>query len=146
KSKKNVVDPADIFDSHGADAARLFVLSDSPPARDVQWTAAGLEGAWRLVHRIWGEFDAHPADPFQKTDAADADRAAVLHRATHRAIKAVTEAIEGFRFNSAIARLYEFLNALKGFPIEGVGPAVLGARHEALSALARLIAPFAPHL
>ena len=146
KSKKNVVDPADIFESHGADASRLFVLSDSPPARDVQWTASGLEGAWRLVHRIWSEFDVHPADPFQETDGADAERAAELHRITHRTVKAVTEAIEGFRFNSAIARLYEFLNALKGFPIEGVGPAVLGARHEALSALARLIAPFAPHL
>jgi leucyl-tRNA synthetase len=146
KSKKNVVAPEEIFESHGADAARLFVLSDSPPERDVQWTAAGLEGAWRLVHRIWNEFDAHPGDPFVESDAADADRAAELHRLTHRTIKAVTEAIEGFRFNSAIARLYELLNALKGWPVETAGPAVLGARTEALSALARLVAPFAPHL
>jgi leucyl-tRNA synthetase len=146
KSKKNVVAPEEIFDSHGADAARLFVLSDSPPDRDVQWTASGLEGAWRLVHRIWNEFDAHPADPFVLGDMADADRAAELHRLTHRTVKSVTEAIEGFRFNSAIARLYEFLNALKGWPVEAAGPAVLGARGEALSALARLIAPFAPHL
>jgi leucyl-tRNA synthetase len=80
------------------------------------------------------------------SDMVDADRAAELHRITHRAIKAVGEAIEGFRFNSAIARIYEFLNALKGWPVEAVGPAVLGARHEALSALARLVAPFAPHL
>jgi leucyl-tRNA synthetase len=146
KSKKNTVAPEEIFESHGADAARLFVLSDSPPARDVQWTASGLEGAWRLVHRIWGEFEAHPADPFTEGDEADADRAAELHRVTHRTVKAVTEAIEGFRFNSAIARIYEFLNALKGFPIEGAGPGLLGARREALLALARLIAPFAPHL
>ena len=146
KSKKNVVAPEEIFDSHGADAARLFVLSDSPPERDVQWTAAGLEGAWRLVHRIWGEFDAHPADPFVESDEHDADRAAELHRVTHRTVKAVTEAIEGFRFNSAIARIYEFLNALKSWPIEAAGPAALGARTEALSALARLVAPFAPHL
>jgi leucyl-tRNA synthetase len=146
KSKKNVVAPEEIFESHGADAARLFVLSDSPPARDVQWTASGLEGAWRLVNRIWAEFEAHPAGPLGDDDGADADRAAELHRVTHRTIKAVTEAIEGFRFNSAIARLYEFLNALKGFPIEGAGAGLLGARREALLALARLIAPFAPHL
>jgi leucyl-tRNA synthetase len=146
KSKKNVVAPEEIFDSHGADAARLFVLSDSPPDRDVQWTASGLEGSWRLVHRIWNEFDAHPADPLVESDENDAGRAAELHRLTHRTIKAVTEAIEGFRFNSAIARLYEFLNAMKAWPIEASGPAVLGARAEALSALARLVAPFAPHL
>ncbi|HTK35979.1 MAG TPA: leucine--tRNA ligase [Caulobacteraceae bacterium] len=146
KSKKNVVAPEEIFDSHGADASRLFVLSDSPPDRDVQWTASGLEGSWRLVHRIWNEFDAHPADPFIESDDQDADRAAELHRLTHRTIKSVTEAIEGFRFNSAIARLYEFLNALKTWPVEASGPAVLGARTEALSALARLVAPFAPHL
>ena len=146
KSKKNVVAPEEIFESHGADAARLFVLSDSPPARDVQWTASGLEGAWRLVNRIWAEFEAHPAGPLGDDDGSDADRAAELHRVTHRTVKAVTEAIEGFRFNSAIARIYEFLNALKGFPIEGAGPGLLGARREALLALARLIAPFAPHL
>jgi leucyl-tRNA synthetase len=146
KSKKNVVAPEEIFESHGADAARLFVLSDSPPERDVQWTASGLEGSWRLVSRIWAEFDAHPMGHNLDSDMADADRAAELHRITHRAIKAVGEAIEGFRFNSAIARIYEFLNQLKGFPVEAVGPAVLGARVEALSALARLIAPFAPHL
>jgi leucyl-tRNA synthetase len=146
KSKKNVVAPEEIFASHGADAARLFVLSDSPPARDVQWTASGLEGAWRLVHRIWSEFETHPAGPLGEDDGADADRAAELHRVTHRTIKAVTEAIEGFRFNSAIARIYEFLNALKGFPVEGAGAGLLGARREALLALARLVAPFAPHL
>jgi leucyl-tRNA synthetase len=146
KSKKNVVAPEEIFESHGADAARLFVLSDSPPERDVQWTASGLEGAWRLVHRIWSEFDAHPADPFVESDAHDADSAAELHRVTHRTIKAVTDAIEGFRFNSAIARIYEFLNTLKTWPVETAGPAALGARFEALSALARLVAPFAPHL
>jgi leucyl-tRNA synthetase len=149
KSKKNVVAPEDIFDSHGADAARLFVLSDSPPERDVQWTASGLEGSWRLVHRIWNEFDAHPAEPHGTWDgieAKDAESAAELHRATHRTIKAVTDALEAFRFNGAIARLYEFLNALKAWPIETSGPAVIGARREALLALARLVAPFAPHL
>ena len=142
KSKKNVVAPQDIADAYGVDAARLFVLSDSPPERDVQWTNAGVEGAWRLINRIWAEFDGSadaPTAPGDDHPAAAAD----LRRATHRAIKAVTEAIEGFRFNSAVARLYEFVAALRACPTHAQ---TTDARAEALSALARLVAPFAPHL
>ncbi|MFI4935734.1 MAG: leucine--tRNA ligase, partial [Caulobacterales bacterium] len=138
KSKRNVVAPADMADRYGVDAARLCVLSDSPPERDVQWTAAGVDGAWRLVNRVWTEFDSGPA----QTDRAEGPRALELRRLTLRAIKAVTDAIEGWRFNSAIARLHEFVGALKGFPAGETGP----ARREALLALARLVAPFAPHL
>ena len=134
KSKRNVVAPADLADTYGVDAARLCVLSDSPPERDVQWTAAGVEGAWRLVGRVWAEFDAEPA-----TEATDPARELELRRATHRAIKAVTDAIEGWRFNSAIARLHEFVGVVRRYPAPGA------ARREALSALARLVAPFAPH-
>ena len=135
KSKRNVVAPADLADTYGVDAARICVLSDSPPERDVQWTTAGVQGAWRLVQRVWTEFDAEPV-----IEPADPARETELRRATHRAIKAVTEAIEGWRFNSAIARLHDFASVLRRFP-EG-GP----ARREALSSMARLIAPFAPHL
>jgi leucyl-tRNA synthetase len=135
KSKRNVVAPADMADTYGVDAARLCVLSDSPPERDVQWTAAGVEGAWRLVNRVWAEFDAEPA-----AQAADPARALELRRATHRAIKAVTDAIEGWRFNSAVARLHEFVGVVRTHP--DAGP----ARREALAALAGLVAPFAPHL
>jgi len=141
KSKKNVVAPEDIFEQYGVDAARLFVMSDSPPERDVQWTTGGVEGAGRFVQRVWNEFDADapaPADPVQDP------RGDALRRATHKTIKAVTDSIERFRFNSGIARLYEFLNILKGFPA-GDG-SVTVARAEALSALARLISPFTPHL
>ncbi|HWA62664.1 MAG TPA: leucine--tRNA ligase [Caulobacteraceae bacterium] len=145
KSKKNVVAPADMADTYGVDAARLTVLSDSPPERDVQWTAAGVEGAWRLLSRVWAEFDAQPPGPPPAHDGADA-KAVELRRATHHAIKALTDTIEGFRFNSGIARLHEFTSTIKGFPATGATPGVLAARHEALSALARLIAPFAPHL
>ncbi|MGH6956684.1 MAG: class I tRNA ligase family protein, partial [Caulobacteraceae bacterium] len=134
KSKRNVVTPAELADTYGVDAARLCVLSDSPPERDVQWTSAGLEGAWRLVNRVWAEFEADPSG------AADPARDVELRRVVHRAIKAVTEAIETWRFNSAIARLHEFVGALKQHPGGGA------ARREALSALARLVAPFAPHL
>src|SRR6516162_515430 len=141
KSKKNTYSPETIAETYGVDAARLFVMSDSPPERDVQWTTGGIEGAWRFVHRVWNEFDSQPAGPFEAQALGDAKAEALAH-ATHRTIKALTEAIEGFRFNSGIARLYEFLNVLKGVPAQGASPAVLAARQEALLALARLIAPF----
>jgi leucyl-tRNA synthetase len=140
KSKKNTVAPEEIFDVYGVDAARLFVLSDSPPERDTQWSSAGVQGSWRFVNRVWDEFDSQPAEA--STAEPDAD----LIRATHKLIRAVTEAIESFRFNSGIAKLYEFLNTLKANSAQGATPAVLAARAEALSAFARLIAPFTPHL
>jgi leucyl-tRNA synthetase len=145
KSKKNVVAPADLADTYGIDATRLFVLSDSPPERDVQWTSAGVEGAWRLINRIWAEFDTQPV-VLPETTAPDDAPSLALRRATHRTIKAVTEALEGFRFNSAVARIHEFVAALRQAPAEGASPALLRARREALGALARLIGPFAPHL
>ncbi len=144
KSKRNTVSPGEIFEVYGVDAARLFVLSDSPPERDAQWSNSGVEGSWRFVNRVWAEFDSQP--PGSVEPAAPDDAALTIRRGSHRLIKTLTEAIEGFRFNSGIARLYEFLNLLKDFKAEGAGPAVLFARQEALSALARLIAPFTPHL
>ena len=140
KSKKNVVAPEDIFEAYGVDAARLFVMSDSPPERDVQWSTGGVEGAGRFVGRVWNEFDAEPAAATEQ----DAARSDTLRRATHKLVKAVGESIEQFKFNSGIAKLYEFLNILKGFP--ATDGAVAEARAEALSALARLIAPYTPHL
>jgi leucyl-tRNA synthetase len=141
KSKKNVVAPEEIFEQYGVDAARLFVLSDSPPERDVQWTTGGVEGASRFVQRVWAEFDSQVEAVATTTDAARSDE---LRRATHKIIKAVTESIDQFRFNSGIARLYEFLNLLKTFPATDGG--VVAARAEALSVLARLVSPYTPHL
>jgi len=143
KSKKNTVAPSEIFEVYGVDAARLFVLSDSPPERDTQWSNAGVEGAWRFVNRVWAEFDSQP-DSMAKTDPDEAGQA--LLRAAHRLVKAMTEAVDDFRFNSGIARLYEFLNVLKAHPAQGASPGLLSARAEALSIFARLIAPFTPHL
>jgi leucyl-tRNA synthetase len=149
KSKKNTVAPEEIFDVYGVDAARLFVLSDSPPERDAMWSNAGVQGAWRFVNRVWEEFESQP--PPNAADsiigAGGGDEAAIaVRRATHKLIKQVTEAIDSFRFNSGIARLYEFLNLLKANPAAGASPALLAARQEALSAFSRLIAPFTPHL
>ena len=141
KSKRNTVAPEEIFDAYGVDAARLFVLSDSPPERDSLWSSAGVQGAWRFVNRVWDEFDSQPLDA-PTSGELDKD----LQRATHKLVKQVTEAIDTFRFNSGIARLYEFLNLLKANPAKGASNAVLMARKEALSAFARLVAPFTPHL
>jgi leucyl-tRNA synthetase len=136
KSKKNVVAPADIIATYGVDAGRLFVLSDSPPERDVQWSTGGVEGAARFVQRVWAEFDG-----FDSNAAANADVDASLIRETHKTIKAVSEGIDGFRFNSAIAKIYAFLGTLKDHAKAGAE-----AKKTALSTLARLVAPFTPHL
>ncbi|MEK7265615.1 MAG: class I tRNA ligase family protein, partial [Pseudomonadota bacterium] len=140
----NVVSPQEIVEKYGADAIRWFILSDSPPERDVEWTDAGAAGAWKLVARIWdavepakGALAAH--DHSNPPAGADAD----LRRATHETIQGVTDDIEGFRFNKAIARIYEFLNVLKKSSALGGSD---WAQTEALSALVRLIAPFTPHL
>jgi leucyl-tRNA synthetase len=140
KSKKNVVAPQEVLEEYGVDAGRLFVLSDSPPERDVQWSTGGVEGAWRFVNRVWSEIEG-----FDPTFVAPADQEAAqaLRRVTHKAIKAVSEGFDAFRFNSAIARLYEFVAAIKSAPADKVGSE---ARAEALLALVRLVAPIVPHL
>jgi len=136
KSKKNVVAPQDIIAAYGVDAGRLFVLSDSPPERDVQWSVGGVEGASRFVQRVWNEFDG-----FNPEAPANPDVDASLIRETHKTIKAVSEGVEGFRFNSAIAKLYAFLATLRQHDKAGGE-----ARKAALATMARLIAPFTPHL
>jgi len=150
KSKKNVVAPEVIANSVGVDAARWFVLSDSPPERDVEWTEAGVNGAWKLVNRIWDLVEPHQgilnrpeSSPLRPQGEGPGGSAASLdlRRATHATIAGVGDDIEHFRFNEAIARIYEFLNALKR--ADGAGENVLA---EALYALVRLIAPFTPHL
>jgi leucyl-tRNA synthetase len=138
KSKKNTVAPEDIFATYGVDAARLFVLSDSPPDRDVQWTESGVEGSWRFVNRVWAEAEAAAA---LSSGEGDADQTDQIHRATHKLIKAVTEAFEGFRFNSGIARFYAFLNDLKR--LDKASP---NERRAAVKTLIVLINPIAPHL
>jgi leucyl-tRNA synthetase len=142
KSKKNVVDPVAIISDYGADVARWFVLSDSPPERDVEWTQAGVEGAWRFVQKVWAIAEAAPkADdgPASEGDALE------LRRLAHRVVKNVTLGIEQFRFNTAVAQMYELANALRKAESQS-GPGLATARREAIRLLAQLAAPFAPHL
>ncbi len=140
KSKRNTVDPGAIIAKYGADTARWFILSDNPPERDMEWTESGVAGAYRFTQRVFRMVEAAlPALP-PPGPAPEAEGRA-LRRATHRTIAAVTEALEGFAFNVAVARLYEFANA-----IEAAKDAPGGARREALEMLARLSAPMMPHL
>jgi leucyl-tRNA synthetase len=147
KSRKNVVDPEAIIERYGADTARWFMLSDSPPERDLEWTDAGVEGARRFTQRLWRiASEALPALPPAGTPAPagfDA-RATALRRASHRAIAWVTEDIEKFRFNVAVARVYELANALGEF--EAGDAAGRWALREAIETLVLLAGPMLPHL
>jgi leucyl-tRNA synthetase len=149
KSRKNVIDPDDIIASYGADTARWFMLSDSPPERDVIWTEAGVEGAHRFVQRVWrlvGEIAPALAN-VPPAAARDGDGASVS-KAAHKTIKAVGEDIERLGFNKAVARLYELVNALSphvaGAP--GADAPTRAALREAVEALVKMIAPMMPHL
>ncbi len=151
KSKNNTVDPARIIETYGADTARWFMLSDSPPERDLEWTAAGIEGAYKFVQRLWRlvteAADRLPAaEP--RDDADDAgDAAQDVRRATHKAIKDVTEDIEQFRFNRAVARIYALYNTLSDRLDDSAAPATtVVALREGVETLVRLMGPMMPHL
>jgi leucyl-tRNA synthetase len=138
KSKKNVVAPETIIDAYGADTIRWFMLSDSPPERDVEWTQEGADGSWRFVQRIYRLVSEAESLPPPGTKA---EGACELRRATHRAIAAVTSDLEQLRFNRAVARIYELANA-----IAADSKADAAARREALESLVLLSAPMMPHL
>ncbi len=134
KSKKNVVDPVDIVAQYGADTARWFVMSDSPPERDVEWTAAGADAASKFLARVWRIVSEIAEDG----DTGSDDE--TLLRELHKTIDAVSKGIEGFAFNSAIAKIYAFVNVLQKTK------ASANARKEAAATLAQLMTPTTPHI
>ncbi|MBJ3786582.1 leucine--tRNA ligase [Devosia sediminis] len=148
KSKKNVVDPDQIVATYGADTARWFMLSDSPPERDVQWTEAGVEGASRFQQRVWRlvndsvEISKQPTG----TVAPDDADAKALRKIVHRAVAGVATDIEGLGFNRAVARIYELTNALAKARDSQPGPALAFALAEGVERLVQLINPMMPHL
>ncbi|WP_062226581.1 leucine--tRNA ligase [Aureimonas frigidaquae] len=153
KSKKNVVDPDDIIASYGADTARWFMLSDSPPDRDVIWTEAGVDGAFRFVQRLWRlvneAAEALATEPAGGAEGGDAQAALGIRRAAHRAAAGVGDDIERLAFNKAVARLYELVNSLSAAfsqPGFSTDAALRNAGREAISILIRLVAPMMPHL
>ena len=130
KSKRNTVDPEPIVDQYGADAVRWFMLSDSPPERDLEWSEAGIEGAWRFMQRLWRLASAD--------DEGDREESA-LDRKLHQTIAAVGANIEALAFNKAVANIYELANA-----IEKSAPSQ--SRRTAAEAMLRLVAPMVPHV
>ncbi|MFL6796416.1 MAG: leucine--tRNA ligase [Xanthobacteraceae bacterium] len=152
KSRRNTVDPDDIIGSSGADTARWFMLSDSPPERDVIWTEEGVQGAWRFVQRLWRLVQetaaiAGPADAPRPTSFGQ--EALTLRKAAHRALARVSEDIERLRFNVCVAHIYEFTNAfqtsLGSVEAEPLADYRWAAR-EAIEILVRLFHPMMPHL
>ena len=135
KSKKNVVDPDAILAQYGADTARWFVLSDSPPERDVEWTASGAEAAHKHLARVW-----RIADEVAEATTGDTDADEDLLRQLHRTIRDVTLGLESFGFNAAIAKLYAFTSVLSK------SSASAGTRRVAARTLAQLMSPMTPHL
>jgi leucyl-tRNA synthetase len=151
KSKKNVVDPDDIIESYGADTARWFMLSDSPPDRDVIWTEAGVEGAHRFVQRVWRVVsEAAPGLADIAPATARSGDALAISKAAHKTLKAVTEDIGKLAFNKAVARLYELVNTIQGragdFAAGKADAEMAGALREAVEFLISMISPMTPHL
>jgi leucyl-tRNA synthetase len=150
KSKKNVIAPEQIIDVYGADTIRWFMLSDTPPERDIEWTDTGAEGCWRFVQRVWRLVEEIlVAEGQPRGDVRNEDSKA-LRRATHKAIAAVTDHLENLRFNSAVAQLYTLTNAIIASGLNPVIGTLDGAhrsiQREAVEALVLLIAPMMPHL
>jgi leucyl-tRNA synthetase len=138
KSKRNTVAPEPIVDQYGADSLRWFMLSDSPPERDLEWSEAGIQGSWRFVQRIW-RLAAEEAGRGSSTWLGHDGEDIALDRKVHRTIAAVGANIEGLAFNKAVANLYELTNALEKSPASP-------SRSRAVETLIRLAAPMVPHL
>ncbi|MBS0253578.1 MAG: leucine--tRNA ligase [Proteobacteria bacterium] len=148
KSKKNLVDPDDIIAHYGADCARWFMLSDSPPERDVIWTEAGVAGAGRFIQRVWRIVDevaeAYPGDKGPKPSSFSAE-ALEVRKAAHRALDGVGKAIDALRFNVAVANVHEFSNVLQS-ALSKRNPEAAWALREATDLLVLMIGPMMPHL
>ena len=135
KSKKNVIDPEDIINQYGADTARWFVMSDSPPERDVEWTTSGVEASWKHLNKVWRLIDA-----LEQNNTQDNSEDGALLKSVHYSINEVTKGIEEFSFNKSIASLYELTNIINK------SNAGVRAKTEALKTLAILMMPFTPHI
>ena len=144
KSKKNTVDPQHIIETFGADAARLFMLSDSPPERDLEWTDAGIEGAWRYLNRLWRMAVQASAIPAQDVPSDLDPKVGAVLRQIHRTIASVGDDLEKFRFNSAVARIRELTNG-----VGDIDRALKGGDEVfrfGVGILAQLINPLTPHI
>jgi leucyl-tRNA synthetase len=152
KSKRNTVDPDHFTAHYGADTARWFMLSDSPPERDVLWTEEGVQGAWRFIQRIWRQIDeaASVGAPLgTKRPEKFSPAAEELRRAAHRALDAVSRNVQNLRFNTAVAAIYDLANKF-GAALQGQKSAadegLDWAIRESGELLVQMVAPMMPHL
>ena len=146
KSKKNVVDPEAIINTYGADTARWFMLSDSPPGRDINWSESGIKGAWKFVNKVWGLINENE-EMFKTTfndDDKETDNYINLKKITHKNLKDITKSIESFQMNVAVAKIYEMTNFLIGF--EAKNNLEKNAMKESIEILIRILEPMTPHL
>ncbi|MFY9288245.1 MAG: leucine--tRNA ligase [Alphaproteobacteria bacterium] len=145
KSKKNVVDPGKIINSYGADTARLFMLSDSPPERDLEWTDAGVDGAWRYINRLWRLVaEAQIPAPGTPMPSKLSDPAKKMRQIIHRTIADISNDFERFHFNRSVARARELSNALEEFKVKEPGDDWV--LREGLDVVTQLIGPMLPHI
>ncbi len=148
KSKRNVVDPEEIIKTYGADTARLFMLSDSPPDRDLEWTEAGVEGSYRFINKIFKLSIEPPKKPAHKISINDlkslSDEELNLIKIAHRSVQIIEQNIEQFSFNKSVAQLHILVNAIVSFNPKGKEGERL--KHNVLDILAHLLAPFTPHI
>jgi leucyl-tRNA synthetase len=145
KSKRNVVDPDTIIAAYGADTARWFMLSDTPPERDIEWTEAGAEGSWKFTQRIWRMINEIAELP--KTELSMGAVSLAMRRVTHRTAAAMTEDLNNLRFNRSISRIYELANAVgPALAAANRSPEMNAALREAGDFLVLLMAPMMPHL
>lgn len=147
KSKKNVVDPDRIFDAYGADTARLFMLSDSPPERDLEWTDAGVDGAWRYLGRLWrlAQSENLPA-PNTPLPTQFSPTAYAMRQMIHRTIVDVSGAYERFHFNGAVAKVRELSNALESYVAAAKTADECAVLREGVETLTLMLGPMLPHI
>ncbi len=145
KSKLNLVDPTDIIATYGADATRLFILSDSPPEKDFEWSGEGLNGAWRYINKVWKLVSRIvEASPPASASEAPAPKASSVKQKIHQTIKLVSETLEAFQYNRSIAYIRELSNELEGLDL--TCPSQHEAALEGARVLTQLLSPFVPHL
>ncbi len=148
KSKKNVIDPEEIIKSYGSDSARWFMLSDSPPERDINWSDSGIHGSWRFCQKIWSTITSNLSILNDKNitlhDQDSSENAQMLLQNTYQSLDAVTKSIENFQMNVGVAKIYELINHISKFKVFDENDK--RALKTSLIILMRIIEPMVPHL
>jgi leucyl-tRNA synthetase len=147
KSKKNVIDPEDIINEYGADTARLFMLSDSPPERDINWSLAGINGAWKFTQKFWRTVsdcsDVFSVNLAKKPSIINGE-SLIFRKKIHRYLMSITESIENFHMNVAVAKIHEMTTEISGFnPKNDIDNWCL---RESIGILVKASEPIMPHL